>query len=322
MAETHKTDFAIIGGGPAGLAAAAYASRAGLDTTILEALGPGGQLLIIDRIENYPGFGEGLSGFELAQKFETQASGFGAMIEYTEVTSIQKEGQKFLIDTASGTWEAKALLISTGATHRNLGVPGEKEYSGHGVSYCATCDGPFFRGKKILVVGGGDSAVQEALYLAGLTPTLTIIHRRKRFRAQQKIVDRLTSNSAISVRLSTTIKEIKGDGKHVTSVILQDTETGETTEEMFDAVFGFVGIIPQTGLAKQLGLELDSAGYIVTDQSMETSMPGVYAGGDVRSTPFRQVATACSDGAIAAHKAQQYIENLDGESYEDLSFQH
>jgi len=315
MADAIRTDFAIIGGGAAGLSAAAYAARAGLDTTVLEAMGPGGQILVIDRIENYPGFGEGITGFELAQKFESQASQFGAKIEYSEVSEIKKDNKLFAITSSTGIYEAKAVLIATGAIHRPLGVPGEKEYAGHGVSYCATCDGPFFRGKKILVVGGGDSAVQEALYLSGLTDKLTIIHRRDRFRAQKKIVDSLLAKPSISVRLSTVLKEIKGDSKHVTSVVLQNTLTGEETEESFDAVFGFVGILPQTALATALGLDLDKSGYIITNQDMATSMPGVYAGGDVRSTPFRQVATACSDGAIAAHKAQEYIEGLEGCSY-------
>lgn len=315
MNESHAADFVIIGAGAAGLSAAAYAARAGLSVKVLEQMGPGGQALVIDHIENYPGFGGGISGFELAQRFENQATGFGAQIEYAEVDSIMKSEQGFIIKASNGEYSAKAVLLATGAVHRSLDVPGEERYRGKGVSYCATCDGPFFRGKRILVVGGGDSAVQETLYLANLSDKITIIHRRDRFRAQAGIVKRLMSNPNVTARLSTIIKEIKGDGAKVTSAVLENVETGEISEEEFDAVFGFVGIIPQNKLAIQLGAKLDNAGYIITDAGMSTSIEGVFAAGDVRNTPFRQIVTGCSDGAIAAHMAQEYIENLSGNAY-------
>lgn len=311
----NTTDIAIIGAGAAGLSAAAYGARAGASVTVLEQMAPGGQLMIIDQIENYPGFDTGISGFELAGKFEAHANAFGARIEYAEVSGVQKEGDTFVITSSGGTLKARALILATGAAHRSLDVPGEKEYFGKGVSYCATCDGPLYRKKKILVVGGGDSAVQETLYLANLSDQVTIIHRRDRFRAQAQLVDRLSSNSNVRIVLSTTLQEIKGDGKHVSSAVLRDEKTMETREESFDAIFGFVGIIPQTQVALQLGLELDQTGYIKTDEQMKTSMPGVFAAGDVRNTPFRQVVTACADGAVAAHQAQEYIDSITGNSY-------
>lgn len=311
-----KTDFAIIGGGPAGLAAASYGARAGMDTTVFEALGAGGQIVNIDRIENYPGFGEGISGWELASRFEEQARGFGARFVYAEIAAVERRDGLFAIVHQGGVCLCKAVLLATGAVHRNLGVPGEEDYRGHGVSYCATCDGPFFRGKRILAVGGGDTAVQESLYLSTLTDRLTVIHRRDRFRAQQRIVDRLTAKENVAIRLSTVLQEIKGDGSKVVGAVLRDTRTGEVFEEGFDAVFGFVGIVPRSELARTLGLRLDGAGYIETDQNMATSADGIFAAGDVRATPFRQVATACADGAVAAHNAQKWIEDLEGRSYE------
>lgn len=315
MSETVFTDLAVIGAGPAGLSAASYAARAGLDTLVLEQTGTGGQMLFIDRIENYPGFPEGITGYELAQKFEDQAALFGARIEYAEVHEAARDDGGFVLQTSMGTVRSKAVILATGAVHRPMGVPGEDEYRGKGVSYCATCDGPFFRDKPILVVGGGDSAVQEALYLTGLTDRLTIIHRRDRFRAQAALVSRLESNPGVTIRLNTVLREIRGDGRQVTSAVVENTRTGEVTELDTAAVFGFVGMIPQTAIAVQLGAELDNAGYVITDSGMATSVPGLYCAGDVRNTPFRQVATAAGDGACAAHKAQEYISALEGRAY-------
>lgn len=305
--QTRTVDFLIVGLGAAGLSAASYAARAGLVTVGLEQMAPGGQMMTIDNIENYPGFGEGVSGFVLAEKFEQQATNFGAEIAYEEVQSIEKDSELFKVATNETVYEAKAVLIATGASHRLLGVKGEEEYTGRGVSYCATCDGPFFKNKKILVVGGGDSAVQECLYLNSITKDLKIIHRRDEFRAQAKIVEKLKQNEDIKISLNTTLKEIKGDGKKVTSVVFHDVKTGVDSEEDFDAVFIFVGILPNSSLAKSLGAKVDESGYIVTNENMETSIKGLYAAGDVRATVFRQVVTACSDGAVAAHKAHEFI---------------
>jgi thioredoxin reductase (NADPH) len=208
------------------------------------------------------------------------------------------------------------VVIATGAKHRHLQVPGEEEFSGRGVSYCATCDGPFFKNKKILVVGGGDAACDEAVYLSKLTDKLVMIHRRDRFRAQQSLAERVKNHEGIDVRLSHVITEIKGgEGimPKVNKVVFKKTDTEETYEEEMDAVFIFVGTIPQTQLVPDL--EKDEAGYIVTNQRMETSLPGMYAVGDVRNTPFRQVVTAASDGATAAHCAAQFIDELQGQAY-------
>lgn len=289
----------MLGAGPAGLTAASYATRAGYKTLVLESMAPGGQLMFIDKIENYPGF-ESITGFELAEKFENQARSFGSEIEYSEVKSIEKVDKAFVIN---GEYEAKAVIIATGAHHRELGVSGEKQYQGKGVSYCATCDGPFFRGKKVAVVGGGDTALSEALYLSKLCSEVLLIHRRNEFRGQKVLQDRVKNTPNISLLLSHQVKEIKGDSK-VSSIILEDGE-----EVKLDGVFIFTGILPNSAPFASL-VELDGQGFIKTDEKMETSTLGIFAAGDVRTTSFRQVSTAVGDGAIAAHSADEYISNL------------
>jgi thioredoxin reductase (NADPH) len=305
-------DLVIIGGGAAGLAAAQYGSRANLRTLLVEEMAPGGQALLIDGLENYPGFSRPLSGFEFSAAMQEQAEGFGAVFLTASVTSIGKEGRSFVVDTTEGKLGAPALILATGARHRLLGIPGEKEFTGRGVSYCATCDGPFFRGKKILLVGGGDAACDEAMFLAKLTPSLVMVHRRDRFRAQRSLAARILSAPSIEVRFNTVVEEIRGDRK-VASVLLRRVDTGESYEEAMDAVFVFVGSDPQTALVP--GAAKDESGSIVTDGKMATSIPGLFAAGDVRCSPFRQIVTACSDGAIAAHSAAQYIDEIRGESY-------
>lgn len=311
-----KKDILIIGGGVAGLSAAQYAARANLDCLVIEEMAPGGQALLIDDLENYPGYKEPIKGYAFCDDMKVQAENFGANFAMASVKKISKEGEDFLVETSKETYQAKAVIMATGAKHRHLEIPGEKEYSGRGVSYCATCDGPFFKGKKILVVGGGDAACDEAVYLSKLTDNLVMIHRRDRFRAQKSLAERVLHHKGIEVRLSHIITEIKGgEGvmPKVQSVVFQKTDTGEVYEEEVDAVFIFVGTIPQTQLVPDL--ELDEAGYIVTNQRMETSLKGMYAVGDLRNTPFRQVVTAASDGATAAHCAAQYIDELQGEAY-------
>jgi len=309
-------DLIIIGAGPAGLTAAQYGARANLSVLVLEQLSPGGQALYIDALENYPGIASGKSGFEFSEDLRLQAEGFGAKILTEEVKTLKKEGDLFSIALASGkTLKAQAVIIATGAKHRPLGIPGEKEFSGRGVSYCATCDGPFFKGKKIFVVGGGDTACVEAQYLSHLSNQVVLIHRREKFRAQKALADRVLHNPNISVRFNTVMKEIRGGAK-VTSVLLEGN--GTPGEDSADAVFIFAGIVPQTslvsGLDGGLKVDLDEAGYIVTDQKMATSVPGLFAAGDVRTTPFRQVVTAAADGAVAAHCAAAYIDSLKGEN--------
>lgn len=306
-------DIVIIGSGPAGLTAAQYAARADMKTVVLEQLSPGGQALLIDELENYPGFPEKTDGFTFSEAMTRQAQKFGAVIEYTGAASVKKENDRFLIETTSNqTLTAKAVILATGAAHRPLGVPGEEKLSGRGVSYCATCDGPFFKGKKIFVVGGGDTACTDAAYLAHLSDDVTIVHRKDRFRAQKAVADKVLNHPNIRVLFNTEVTEIKGSDK-VESVILFNNIDRTTTEEPADAVFIFVGTVPHTEPVP--GLKKDEAGYILTDSSMQTSLPGLFCAGDVRSTPFRQVVVACGEGAVAAHAAEEYIGKLTGNEY-------
>jgi thioredoxin reductase (NADPH) len=329
-----NAELIIIGAGPAGLTAAQYGARANLKTIAIEQMAPGGQALIIDVLENYPGNVEQLdangkviagpkSGFEFSQDLHRQAEGFGASFISGSVVSLQKEGEKFVVTLADGeTLAALAVIIATGASHRKLNVPGENEFEGCGVSYCATCDGPFFKNKKIFVAGGGDAACDEAQYLSRLTPNVVLVHRRDRFRAQKSLAERVMRNQNIEVRLNTIIREIKGRQK-VSSVLLERTGndgkgTGETYEDTADAVFIFAGTVPQSSLVSGqtangasggLKAELDENGYIITDQKMASSVPGLFAAGDVRAGAFKQVVVAAGEGAVAAHSAAEYIES-------------
>ena len=312
MAEAKKYDIIIVGGGPGGLACGQYSARAGRKTVIIEEMAPGGQCMIIDEIENYPGL-EKLSGYELASKFEQQASAFGCEIAYATVSALKVlEDGSFLLDTTDGGYASPVVVIATGAKHRNLEVPGEQELIGHGVSYCATCDGPFFRNKKILVCGGGDSACQESMYLRKLSDNVTITHRRERFRAQASIVKAMT-DAGIKTKMNTAVQSINGADNKVKSVTFLNKDTGETYTEDFDGVFIFVGNIPQSQLVPDS--VKDEGGFIKTDSRMMTSIPGLYAVGDVRDTVFRQIVTAAADGAIAAHYASEYIDERNGNKY-------
>jgi thioredoxin reductase (NADPH) len=317
-------DLIIIGAGPAGLTAAQYGARANLNTLVIERLAPGGQVLLIDVLENYPGntgqfdtAGNMLcgpkSGYEFAMELHRQAESFGASFLTGEVCSLKKENGVFIVCLEGGiTKKSAAVIVATGSKPRLLDIPGEKEFTGKGVSYCATCDGNFFKGKKIFVAGGGDAACDEARYLSRLTDQLTLVHRRDRLRAQKALAERTLSNPKIKVRFNTVIKEIKGDQK-VKHVVLADTINGSLCEEETDAVFIFAGTVPQTSLVSDncLGVKLDEGGYIVTDQRMATNVQGLFAAGDVRSGAFRQVVTAAADGAMAAHSADKYIDELD-----------
>jgi len=341
-------DLIIIGAGPAGLSAAQYGARSNLSVLVLEQMVPGGQVLLIDVLENYPGIAPGKTGFDFGEDLRRQAENFGAKFLSEPVNAISKEGDVFTVSLGNGEKRtAPAVIIATGAKHRTLDVPGEKEYTGRGVSYCATCDGPFFRNKKIFVVGGGDAACDEAMFLSRLTDQVIMVHRRDRFRAQRALAERTLNNPNIKVRFNTTIKEIKGAGGKVASVVLGSTLPPETmlsaesklpdgqavqgdTEESADGVFVFTGMVPQSALVSgveqkvpdqkadghnSLKADLDETGYIITDQKMETSVRGLYAAGDVRASPFRQVITAAGDGAVAAHSAAAYIDSLKGEVY-------
>jgi thioredoxin reductase (NADPH) len=310
-----EAELIIIGGGPAGLTAAQYGARANLPVLVVEQLAPGGQALLIDKLENYPGIAPDTSGYDFAEILRRQAEEFGAGFLSDSALSLEKKGDRFRLTLGSGgILEAPAVIIATGTRHRTLDIPGEAEFYGRGVSYCAVCDGPFFKNKKIFVVGGGDAACDEALYLSRLSPQVALIHRRDRFRAQKAIAERTLSNPNIKVRFNTRMLEIRGD-RQVSSVVLERIDTGEQYEEDAAAVFIFTGTIPQTAFISGPVPEFDENGYIVTDQSMATTLPGLFAAGDVRAAPFRQVVVAAGEGAVAAHSAAAYIDALKGESY-------
>lgn len=307
-----RYELIIVGAGVAGLAAAQYGARANLKTLVIEEMAPGGQALLIDQLENYPGILEPVNGYDLSETMRTQAERFGAVFTSASVTSIQKQGKEFRIETSEGTFLSDAVIVATGSRHRHLGVPGEERLLGRGVSYCATCDGPFFKGKRMLVVGGGDAACDEAMYLAKLSDKIVMVHRRDRFRAQKSLAERVLGNPAIEVRFDTVVEEIRGENK-VQTAMLKNLKTGIAVEEAFDAVFVFVGSDPVTSFLE--GVEKDEGGSIITDEVMATNIPGLFAAGDVRVSPFRQIVTAASDGAIAAHAASQYLDSLKGAAY-------
>ncbi|MGI6466223.1 MAG: thioredoxin-disulfide reductase [Sphaerochaetaceae bacterium] len=309
-----NVDIIIVGGGVAGLSAAQYAARANLDAHVFEEMAPGGTILNVDDLENYPGFETPISGFELSDKFARQAEQFGAKIHYGSVGNVQRNDDgSFTIETEDGIYTAPAVIVATGAKRRELGIPGEVEYQGKGVSYCATCDGPFFKGRKILVIGGGDAACGESLFLSKLTEDVVIIHRKERFRAQKSIASMVEHNENVETRFSHIAKEIKGDGNKILKVTLHDLEKNKTYDEDFDAVFIFIGSDPRTSLVSFA--KTDESGYIITNEKMATNIPGLFAVGDVRNTPFRQIVTSASDGAIAAHAASEYIDELKGQAY-------
>lgn len=300
-------DLVIIGAGPGGLTAGIYAQRAKLNCVVLEREMVGGQIALSDVIENYPGF-PSISGSGLMEKFEEHARGLGLEIKMTEVRNISvgEDGAKTL-DTAEGEMKAKAVIVATGAKPRRLGVPGEKEMVGKGVSYCATCDGPFFRNQTVMVVGGGDTAVKEAVYLSKIASKVYVVHRRDKFRAEKILQEKAFATENIEFLTSHILKEIKGEKTGVTGAVVEDLKGGETKELALEGVFVFVGINPTTDF---VDVEKDEQGFIKTNQKMETNVPGIYAIGDCRTTPLLQVATAVGDGAIAAYMAEEYAEEF------------
>jgi len=303
--ENELYDYIIIGAGVAGLAGGQYAARGGLKTLVIDEAGAGGQVAQINDLENYPGVFPAVNGFTFIENMQAQAEAFGAKIAEEQVSSIDKLKNNFIVKTRNHIYEAPYLCIATGAIHRNLEVPGEKELSGRGVSYCAVCDGPFFKNKKIIVVGGGDSACSEAIYLSTISKDVSIIHRRDTFRAQKAVVDKMLE-SGVKPIYDSVVKEIKGTEK-VQSILIENVKTKEISEIETDAVFVFTGMLPQTDLVDMV--PKDENGYIKTNEEMETVVPGLYAAGDVRSKSFRQVVTAVSDGAIAAHSVCEKIRN-------------
>ncbi|MHB1419482.1 MAG: thioredoxin-disulfide reductase [Bacillota bacterium] len=298
-------DLLIIGGGPAGLTAGLYGARGGLSTLLLEMGMPGGQASTTDIIENYPGFPEGISGPELMQRFADQAARFGMKTAMEAASGVDLAAPIKVINTGQQTYEARTVIIATGAVARPLGVPGEAAYRGRGVSYCATCDGAFFRGKKVAVVGGGDAAVEEALFLTKFAKEVILIHRRDSLRAARVAQDRAFANERVGFRWNLVVEEIIG-GPSVKGLRLRNVKTGIIAEEPFDGVFVFVGTVPHTEF---LGgtVKTNEEGYIVCDTTLATSVPGVFAAGDVREKTLRQVSTAVGDGALAAMSAEKYL---------------
>lgn len=301
-----KYDCIIIGAGPAGMTAALYAARANLKTLLLERGIPGGQMNNTAEVENYPGF-DSILGPDLALKMYDSINQFGVEHGYGNVVEVKDHQDYKEVITDDASYEAKVVIIATGCEHRNLEVPGEAEYSGRGVSYCAVCDGAFFRNKKLIVVGGGDSAVEEAIYLTQFADEVKIVHRRDALRAQKIIQDRAFANEKISFIWDSIVEEIKGDDQKVTGVQIKNVKTGETYEEAADGVFIYVGLIPLTQAFTSLGIT-DDAGWIVTDERMQTKIPGLLACGDARQKHLRQITTAVGDGGIAGQQAYQYIE--------------
>ena len=300
----------IIGSGPAGLTAAIYSARANLSPLVLEGQQPGGQLTITTDVENYPGFPEGIMGPKLMDDMRTQATGFGAECKFELVSEVDFSKKPFTVVSDSNTYTADSVIIATGASARMLGLESEKKYMGSGVSACATCDGFFFKDKEIIVVGGGDSAMEEANFLTKFASKVSIIHRREGFRASKIMLERVQKNKKIEFMLNQVIEEIKGD-KTVTSVIIKNTQNGEITEKKVDGVFMAIGHTPNTSVFTDK-LEMDNTGYIITEsRSTRTNIPGVFACGDVQDKIYRQAITAAGSGCMAAIDTEKYLEQFE-----------
>lgn len=303
----QKEKVVIIGSGPAGLTAALYTARANLNPVVISGNQLGGQISITSEVENYPGFPEGTTGPELVEYMQKQAERFGARIEIDEVTEVDlKSGSPFIVNTHGETYSAEALIVCVGASPKRLDVPGEEMLIGKGVSFCATCDGFFFREKDVVVVGGGDSAMEEGLFLTRFANQVRVIHRRDELRAGEALKQRAFANEKISFIWDTVVEEIVGNGK-VEKVRLRNVKTDETSELNTDGVFIFIGHYPNSGLFEGQ-VEMDAAGYLLTDKKMMTSVPGVFAAGEIQDPVFRQVATSVGQGCAAAMMAERWLE--------------
>ena len=315
--ERTELDVAVVGSGPAGMTAALYAARAGLSVAVFERMGPGGQMTQTERLDNYPGFAEGVDAFELSFAMASQAERFGAERVSDEVVDLNVDAVKKLLTCASGVqYSARAVIVATGAEPRELGVSGEAELRGRGVSYCATCDGGCFRGKVAVVVGGGNTAVGDALYLSRICVKVYVMHRRDSFRADALYLNALSELPNVELVLNSTVEAIRSttDGEvpmpHVESILVRDRNTGDERVVNTDAVFIAVSTTPRSNVLKAAGVALNEAGYAIAGESGATNVPGVFVAGDVREKPLRQVITAASDGANAATAAFEYL-NLD-----------
>lgn len=301
----------ILGSGPAGLSAALYAARADLDPIVLTGMELGGQVSLTHIVENYPGFPEGVGGNELVELFQKQAERFGAKLEFDSATEVNLSERPYQIKTYNSTYLADSLIITTGATPRHLDIPGETELTGRGVSYCATCDGWFFKDKDLIVVGGGDSALEEGIFLTRYANSVKIVHRRDELRADQILQNRAKSNPKIEFIWNTVIAEINGN-ESVESVRFQNTVTKEQSVEQIDGVFIFIGHIPNTSIFEDQ-LEMNELGYLISDKFMQTNIPGVFSAGEVSDSHFRQVITSAGMGAAAAIQAGHYLQDVSNE---------
>jgi thioredoxin reductase (NADPH) len=306
-----RFDVIIIGAGPAGLSAAIYAARSGMKTAVFERAIVGGQITVTEEVENYPGFEHAITGFDLTDTMKKQAERFGAEFISENVTALGLEGKCKIVATHDNEYRAKSIIFCSGAFPRRLNVPGEAQLTGHGVSYCATCDGALYRNKKVAVVGGGDSAIEEGMFLTRFAEKVYVIHRRDALRAQFIIQQRALSNPKMEFVWDTVVQEIKGEQK-VTELELYNRKTDKVSFLPVDGVFIYVGILPHTTLLESR-VNLDTSGFIMTDEFMHTNIPGIFAAGDVRSKVLRQVVTATNDGAIAAWSAEKWVAEHEGE---------
>jgi thioredoxin reductase (NADPH) len=304
-------DIVIIGGGPGGLSAAIYATRAKMSVLLLEKAGLGGQIAITDIIENYLGF-PSLSGSELVGHFEDHVKSLDVPIKYAFVEKITKKNDVFHLDLGGEKITAKSVIISSGAEPSKLGIPGEEKFTGRGVSTCATCDGPFYKGRDIAIIGGGDTAVKEAIYLSRLVSKIYVVHRRDSLRAEKILQERVLARPNIEFLWNHKAAEVKGDQSGVTGLDIENVKTGDKRHLVVHGVFVFVGVVPNTGFVE---CEKDSAGFIKTDENMQSSVAGLFAVGDCRATPLRQVAVSVGEGAIAAVKAGDYVSEHEGQLY-------
>jgi len=304
----NRYDVIIIGGGPAGYTAALYTTRAGLSTLLIEKMAAGGQMTQTMQIDNYPGIPDGIDGFTLGAQMRAGAERFGAEILQSQVTKVQLEGVEKSVSTDKDTFYAKAVIAATGATHKHLGLPEESDLIGRGVAYCAACDGMFYRGKTVAVIGGGNSAAADALLLSRVAKKVYLIHRRDSLRASRVYYDQLTRAGNVEFIWNSTVQEFLAAEK-LTGLRLHNGQTGEDSQIAVDGAFVSIGTAPVSGLFAA-SLSLDESGYIIADESTRTSLPGVFAAGDVRTKQVRQIVTATADGAVAAHYAQQYLSQL------------
>lgn len=304
----HVYDMIVIGGGPGGYTAALYAARAGLDTIVLEKLSAGGQMALTSQIDNYPGFEEGIDGFTLGEKMQQGAERFGAKSELAEVLSVNLNAVPKVVETSEGTFYGRTIILATGASPRELGVPGEKEMIGSGVNYCAACDGMFYKGKTVVVVGGGNTAAADAMQLSRICKKVIVVHRRDSLRATKIYHEPLMKAENIEFRWNSTVSKLISNGKLI-GIKIKDVNTGEESTIDCAGIFISVGRKPATELVKGQ-LDLDGSGYVVADESTKTNIPGVFAVGDVRTKKLRQIVTAAADGAVAVHYAEDYLAEL------------